>query len=194
MVAKADVVFAVDRSLPLAALSRASNLISSSVAQYTLSADSIRVGLAQFDSNANILLPLNKIDEQALVSSLTRLTASSNTRNIPRALNQIRTAMLSSQERPGVKRSIVLFVQGPSDAVDSAALKAEADELKRANIDMLIVYVGDSPTVKLQPLATTQYNIQRIASYLQMPFALQPILMLRGDKPGTSVASLWFSS
>ena len=179
-----DLVFAVDKEMNSHALTKASNLISAAVRQYSIQATDMRVGLVQYGANAEILYSLQTANQDALNGKLAGLVHSNEQRRIPESLRQINRNIFAKSVRPGAKKTIIMFVNGPSDDVNPEEVTVVSQELRRNNINVLFVYIGDHSDGMLHPLARGKYDIMHLPSYKDMAFAIDLVLRLQGVKPG----------
>ena len=179
-----DIVFAVDKEMNSHALTKASNLISAAVRQYSIQATDTRVGLVQYGANAEILYSLQTANQDALNGKLAGLVHANEQRRIPESLRQINRNIFAKSVRAGAKKTIIMFVNGPSDDVNPQEVTAVSQELGRNNINVLFVYIGDHSDGMLHPLTKGRYDIMHLPSYKDMAFAIDLVLRLQGLRPG----------
>ena len=180
----ADVVFAVDRSIKEHALVKISSLLKGAVEQYTISPSNTRVALVQFSKRLDILHRMNIVDKAILLQKLSMLSFSKDRRDIPNALKDISSSVFAKPARPGAKFKIFMFVAGPTDGLDQSNVNAAAEELKKNNIEVQFVYIGDHSGKSLLPFVKSENDIMHVASPNEIPYALDPILKMNGVKQG----------
>ena len=180
----------MDRSIKDHPLIKVSHLISGAVEQYTVSPTNTRIGLAQFSEDLDVLHDMKLTDKTMFSQKLASLSFVRGPRNIPKVLKDIASNVFAKLPRPGAKLKIFMFVAGPTDDLDKSQVNTVANELKKSNIEVQFVYIGDHSSKSLLPFVNSENDIMHIASPNEIPFALDPILKMKGLKQGKNTVLL----
>lgn len=167
-----------------------SNLINGAIEQYAVSSTNTRIGLAQFSEDLDVLHDMMLTDKALLSQKLASLSFTKGSRNIPKVLKDIASNIFVKLPRLGAKLKIFMFVAGPTDDLDKSQVNAVASELKKSNIEVQFVYIGDHSSKSLLPFVKSESDIMHIASPNEIPFALDPILKMKGLKQGRNAVFL----
>lgn len=164
---------------------KVSSLIAGTIQQYNVSETDTRVGLVQYGDNIEILHRLQ--DKTAINEKLKLLSSSKGDRDITKALREISTKAFVRPPRPGAKQKIFVFVAGPTDELNNLEAVIVGNELKKMNIEVQFVYIGDHSSKSLLPFVDSNNDIMHIASSNEIAFALDPLLRMRGVTQGNSI-------
>ena len=189
----ADVAFAVDRYMKKHSLMKVSNLIAGALDQYSVSPTNTRVALVQYGDSIDVLHEFPVTDKAEFHAKLKLLSTGRRNRDIPGSLRELASKVFQNRPRDGIKQKIFMFVTGPTDEVDKVQVDVAASELRRKNIEVQFVYIGDHSSKSLLPLVKDANDIMHFTSSNEIAFAVNPVLRMKGVPQGKTFTYLVIS-